>query len=371
VADGPVEDGRFGWRRKLVNRVVLVHPLLSSTPTGMGVAASGLSALLLPDLAADAEGLNRWFRWVNDSVFPGPLRLLLRLLLAQLTPFFERSGSLLVFSSHHAPLWPTGRHVVIIYDLIALHHPGQARMQNLFFRFVLPRVLRSATRIVTISGAVRDQLILTHPFLRDRKIDVIPACSETAATPTGTGEGTAVQRRNVLVVGARYPHKNLGLVLDAMALMTDRGSDERLVLAGVRPELWRDRASWRRLDSAGLLEILEFPSDNEVNNLYLKARCLVYPSLEEGQGLPPLEAFARGCPVVCSDIPVLRETCGSAAFFLDKEDPLALASLLSDLCRGEMAGELEEKRRAAVAVIGRFSAATLRDRWRGFLAPMT
>lgn len=351
--------------------VTLIHPLMSSFPTGMGVAASGLSELLVPGQAREASGLNRWFQWVNDRMIGGPLRLVARMGVAQIAPFVERGGALMVFSSHHAPLWKTGRHVVIVYDLISLRHPDQARMQNVFFRLLLPRVLKSATRIVTISGAVREELKGAFGFLADRKIDVIPAYSKALEAPTETPAHRPSRLRHVLAVGARYPHKNLALVLDAMALMAEKGCGERLVVAGIRRDLWSDRDSWRRLETEGLLETLDFPLDLELRELYESAHCLVYPSFDEGQGLPPLEALRRNCPVICSDIPVLRETCGRAAFFVDPRDKTALAALLTEVCQGEREADIDEMRQAASEALERFSRPELQRRWRVLLASLS
>ena len=351
--------------------VTLVHPLTSSFPTGMGVAASGLSELLVPDQAREASKLNRWFQWVNDRMIGGPLRLVTRLAITQIAPLVERGGGLLIFSSHHAPLWKTGRHVIIVYDLISLRHPDQARLQNVFFRLFLPRVLKSATRIVTISGAVRDELRQRFDFLEQRKIDVIPAYSSALQAPVARSPEPPDQSRHVLVVGARYPHKNLGVVLDAMAMMAENGRGERLVVAGIRKDLWSDRDSWRRLEADGLLQALEFPLDLELGRLYESAHCLVYPSFDEGQGLPPLEALRWGCPVICSDIPVLRETCGRAAIYVDPRNPGDLASLLTDLCRGGREVQIDEMRRLAPEVLDRFSGPELVKRWRTFLADLS
>ncbi|MEZ5275163.1 MAG: glycosyltransferase family 1 protein [Opitutaceae bacterium] len=297
----------------------------------------------------------------------GPFRLIARMALAQAAPMTELGQKWMVFSSHHAPLWTTGRHIVIVYDLIALRFGEQARMQNAFYRHLLPRVLRSATRIVTISGAVRDELKTVFPFLADRLIDVIPAWSESLEVKECISAPVLSRKSHVLVVGARYPHKNLSLVLDAMSQFSRTGSGQRLVVAGIRKELWNQRASWRILEEQGLLTALDFPTDSEMDELYRKAHCLVYPSLAEGQGLPPLEALKRGCPVVCSDIPVLKETCGQASFFVDPHDSRALAGLLSEICTGQRKVEIEEMTCQAPEVLKRFSNGVLTRKWRALL----
>lgn len=333
----------------------------------MGVAAEGLSHLLVPELAFDSVRLNRGFRWINDRMMGGALRQFARMGLAQMAPATVKGDRWMLFSSHHAPLWATGRHIVVVHDLIALNHRDQARMQNVFFRYLLPRVLRSATCIVTISSSMRDELIASFPFLADRRIEVIPSWSQSLEASGTTLEQEPAQRNHVLVVGARFPHKNLSLVLDALARMAQAGTGQPLVVAGIRKDLWNDRASWRLLEETGLLTALEFPSDQEVSEFYRQARCLVYPSLAEGQGLPPLEALKRDCPVICSDIPVLRETCGRAAFYVDPDDCADLAALLTDLFAEGRKSELDDMRRHGSEVLERFGAQELKLKWRTLL----
>ena len=67
----------------------------------------------------------------------------------------------------------------------------------------------------------------------------------------------------------------------------------------------------------------------ELVALYRRAAALVFPSLYEGFGLPPLEAMACGCPVACSAIPSLAEVCGDAALTFDPHDPAAIAAAVA------------------------------------------
>jgi glycosyltransferase involved in cell wall biosynthesis len=66
-------------------------------------------------------------------------------------------------------------------------------------------------------------------------------------------------------------------------------------------------------------------SDGAVRALYENALCFAFPSLYEGFGIPSLEAMLCGCPVIASDIPALRETCGEAALYCDPHEPKSLA----------------------------------------------
>jgi glycosyltransferase involved in cell wall biosynthesis len=346
-----------------LKRVILINPLLDDRPTGMGVAGEGLRAVLPTEMMEARPGLDRLFQRVN-RVRPLLLRQILRLAAAQIVPWITSRTSLLLFSSHHAPLWRTGRHVVIIHDLIAQNFPDQSRMQWHYYRRIMPRVARSARRVVTISESMRAELKEVFPGV---PVAVIPSYSARIDAPAGAGLSLAErQRRGVIgVVGARYPHKNLGLVITACAQLHSTGSFRPIFsVAGCDRRLWPQLSV---LEAAGLATVRDFSSAAELDELYRTSLALVYPSLAEGQGLPPLEAMAAGCPVICADIPVLRETCGEAAFYVDPHDPVALADLLEKMATRKIDAEIEQRRAVGRARLETFGAAALRERWRNFL----
>ena len=80
------------------------------------------------------------------------------------------------------------------------------------------------------------------------------------------------------------------------------------------------------LDLDYYVELLGWVAEDDLADLYRGASVYVFPSLFEGFGLPVLEAMARGCPVIASDIPALREVGGDAAVYVDALDPTAIAS---------------------------------------------
>jgi glycosyltransferase involved in cell wall biosynthesis len=327
----------------------------------MSVAAGGLTALLVPELADSSPRLDRWFSRINQGFLPSSLRMVLRLALAQLVPLLVRRRTL-VFSSHHAPLWRTGRHLVIVYDLIALHFPEQSKAQTAYYRWVLPRVLRCATRVVTISETVCGELHERFPSVAAAA--VIPAYSPQLDHPGIQGAAWQERRQGARLafVGARYRHKNLEVVLRAMSeLSEDSPPPVKLVVAGCRRELW---PRLNVLETAGRAVVHDVAGQDEVAELYRSAFALIYPSLAEGQGLPPLEAMHAGCPVICADIPVLRETCGDAAFYFQPHDSPALAELLREMQSGSLDGAVAQRQRAAAMQHDRFRAAVLRERWR-------
>lgn len=95
------------------------------------------------------------------------------------------------------------------------------------------------------------------------------------------------------------------------------------------------------------MRLLGALSSEELDSLYAIAGCLVMPTLHEGFGLPVLEAMARSLPVVCSDIPALREVAGSAARYFDPHVPEQIATRLTEvLADSELAERMRDQGRA-------------------------
>lgn len=136
------------------------------------------------------------------------------------------------------------------------------------------------------------------------------------------------RRKNyILYVGNLKPHKNLLRVLKAFLLLRDSNLNFKIVgrvknLRTVDEEVYKiiNRMKYR-------IEFLEDIDDIELYNLYREARLLIFPSIYEGFGYPPLEAMACGTPVVASNVASIPEVCGDAAFYINPYD-------VSDIVRG-------------------------------------
>ena len=130
-----------------------------------------------------------------------------------------------------------------------------------------------------------------------------------------------------LTVASYLPHKNLEVLFEALARI-EPGRRPVLVMAG----LGTDAAALRaRAIAAGVqndVRLLGYSQPAELEGLYRLAACIVLPSRYEGFGLPVLEAMARNVPVVCSDIPSLREVAGDAAVRFSPEDAGEIAAAI-------------------------------------------
>ena len=198
--------------------------------------------------------------------------------------------------------------------------------------------------------------------LRPKRLVIIPA----AVDPTffqlrSNAEQQEVrrlyrlERDYVLWIGALRPHKNLPLLLDAW---NHAGLQESAdLLLGGSADTPYGRRVLSRLEHGGAQvqgpRYLGRIPDEQLPALISGAKLLVFPSLYEGFGLPPLEAQACGTPVLASDIPVLREVLGKGAAYFDSRDHRDLAVKLKDLLTS--AETLADLRRRGFASAARYS----------------
>jgi len=231
---------------------------------------------------------------------------------------------------HHLPLFmPSSvRAVVTIHDLTWKRFPEtMKRLQYWSERLQMPPSLRQAARIITISESSRSDLERYFPATRD-KTRVIP-CGVTRLKAGAFAR--PLPQQYLLFVGTPEPRKNIRRMLEAYAqLPATLRSAYPLVLAGghgwlVDLEQWVEELGIRA-DVVALGAV----SAGELGYLYSHARLLLLPSLYEGFGLPILEAFQFGVPVVTANCSSMPEVAGGAGCLVD---PLQVESIRAGIER--------------------------------------
>jgi glycosyltransferase involved in cell wall biosynthesis len=224
------------------------------------------------------------------------------------------------------------KRVVSLHDCIHFRYPETtSRVLAVGMRAILELNARFADRILTLSDASRADI---EHFLRVDRSRITVVSSGPGAAPVDPAQGDIRARLGipagplVLSVSARRPHKNLERLISAVAELPD----VVLVLPGYPTD--RDDQLRECARAAGIGErvvLCGWVDDAELEALYVEARCMAFPSLAEGFGLPVLEAMRRGVPVAISDIPVLHEVAGEAAVYFDPHDPRSMALAIGEL----------------------------------------
>jgi glycosyltransferase involved in cell wall biosynthesis len=271
---------------------------------------------------------------------------------AELPPVEWLTGRLDVFHGTNFVLPPV-RHaagVLTVHDLSYLRFPDTVSGASLNYRELVPRGLRRAAVVVTPSEAVAVEVRAEYG-LDDRVVATPLGVEESwfGAAPPEPGwlAGRGLPERYLLFVGSVEPRKGLPGLMRALRLLHDdaaAGAPPPVVLAG--PPGWGPA-----LDRAGLppgaVLTAGYLDTAELRRLVAGAAALVYPSLYEGFGLPPLEAFAAGTPVVASDLPAVREVTGELARLVPVGDDVALADALrAVLADGDPAARAARQARA-------------------------
>lgn len=313
---------------------------------GLAAVEAPVQVILL-GLAADRPHFERWLgrcEWapVAEAWRPAVRNVLWHQTALRGVLRRVRADVLHVPSYRRIAWRPPVPQVVTIHDCAAFAVRGKydaARM--LFGRRVVPRLARQAEAVITVSAATADD-VARHLGLRRAGLRVIWNGIDHArfrpAAPAALAEFRARRglARPYLLYVARleHPGKNHVRLIAAFEELARARPDlpHELVLAGAD---WHGAEVIRaRVESSplrGRIRLAGFVDTADLPFWYGGAAAMVYPSLFEGFGLPPVEAMACGCPVVCSARGSLGEVVGAAARIVDPESPAAIAHGLGEV----------------------------------------
>lgn len=267
------------------------------------------------------------------------------------------------FPQNNSSLGVSIPYVVSVTDLLYFRvpefpHREYAWLDTLYARLSTPRSLRQASRIMAISEhtandlqrllGVRPDKIRTIHLAPGRRYRRIPKaeCNRTRTK-------FALERPFFFYAGLLSPRKNVRVLVEAFGKIASQVPHE-LVLTGSPGYLevpfddLLDRHAIR-----GRVRRLGRVSDAELVALYNLAEAFIFPSLYEGFGIPPLEAFACGCPVISSNATSLSEVVGDAGLTFDPRDSDELARHMVSVAVD--AGLRDRLRDAGEARVARFS----------------
>jgi len=275
-------------------------------------------ALLVPAAGIRLAAVTRRPDLVPEGVEPVDLRARSQLVRMAITlPRLLRGlGADLVHTQYALPPRLHCPGVVTVHDVSFEREPGLFSLKDrLVFRRVVPRAVRRAARVLTVSERTKRDLVQLYGVAPDRVV-VTPNGVDPVFGPRQAAEtmpsNSLLQGSYVLAVGAIQPRKNQLAVLEAAL-----AAGVPLVVVG--PEKDAELAEELRRRGARVEGHVEI---ERLAELYRGAACLVQASHFEGFGLPVLEAMASGTPVVAVREPALQEVAGAAAVFVD-EDGLA------------------------------------------------
>jgi len=250
------------------------------------------------------------------------------------------SDSDVYHAAHFAtPLLATVPRVATVHDLTFYRLPRRYSRAHRWYYRALARTATRAERMIVPSRAVAGDVVrfLHYPPERIRVVAEAPRAGLAPAPPElvrATLADLRIESPYVLCVGTAEPGKRAVDAVRALAILRERGPGVQLVLAGNAGPLTAPLQ--REAERLGVLDRVSFPgyvSDEALCALYSGAVAVIFPSLYEGFGLPPLEAMACGTPVIASRAQAMQEVLADSALFVPLRDPRAIAEAVEGLLR--------------------------------------
>ncbi|MCP9799200.1 glycosyltransferase family 1 protein [Synechococcus sp. RedBA-s] len=265
--------------------------------------------------------------------------------------------------------------VTTIHDLIPLTHPELCLDHPEAFYRLLRQLISSSSAVHAISQYTADQLLNIYGSSVSGKLKVIPQPVPDEAH-TNEGDDACIHGREhiynrlyngeevfIIQVGSIEPKKNHSTSIAAFKEVRSQYPNLKFVIIGKNGWLSNSLCDYMLTAKADGIEWIGSASRRVLEAYMKRSLALVFPSLVEGWGLPPLEAMAMGCPVIASSIPPCRESCGNAALFI--EDPTSVDELrdrlLDLLSSSELGRDLSRKglSKAREFSMARFSGSML------------
>ena len=271
-----------------------------------------LDKISLPENFSKIEANISWYSLKEQTALPKILN--------------KYNLDLVHFPHFNVPIFYKRNFVVTVHDLIHQHFqmrkastldPLTYKIKQLGYKQVFKNAINKSLKIIVPSNYVK-KLLMMEWKVKDEKIIVTYEAADDRIF-AGPGFKPKINFPYIFYIGNAHPHKNVeGLIEAFLQLKKDSSAEElKLVLAG------KDHYFWKRIKDKYTDENIKyvgFITDSELASYYKGARCYVLPSLEEGFGIPMLEAFAGKCPVAASNIGALREIVKDAALYFDPKN---------------------------------------------------
>lgn len=299
----------------------------SQAPAGSIAAAHG------SDPRRVLRALRPWPRMARTVVSPEGERLVGCDLFREAYLHFKFTGRLMpvrcdrppgiMHWTYPVPLIMRGwRNIYTVHDIIPLQDATLSPVKPARIGRLIAAIARRADRIVTVTDAVREELIATFGFPPDLVVNSLQSvdCERRAAPSPMAADAPFI------FCGSIEPRKNLERLGEAWRRS---GSARPLMIVG--EDGWRADAVRAAIGAAPGIRFMPFQGRAALLDLINGARAMLFPSLAEGFGLPVAEAMTLGTPVMTSNLPALREVAGGAALLVDPLDIDAMAQAIRRL----------------------------------------
>lgn len=250
----------------------------------------------------------------------------------------KKSATLLLNLTNTAPLLYKNQ-IVTIHDLAFLHNPKWFSFGfRTFYKFLIPAIVKRAKHILTVSEFSKAEI--------SNKLQKSPDSISVIynSVPSEFHKMEAKEKSSeelyALTVGSLDPRKNLETLIKAFNSLEDTKL-KLYVIGASNTKIFKTKLPAFDHEK---IKFLGRVSDEELVSLYANAKMFIYPTLYEGFGIPNIEAMHFSTAVITSDIPVTREVCKDAAYFVDPLNTKAIQdAILTLLMDNKLLSDLSKK----------------------------
>lgn len=256
------------------------------------------------------------------------------------------------FTMVQQPILYRGKHVTTMHDLTTTRFKNPAKnpvvyaIKQKVYKFVNWYVPRTSKAIITPTEFVKKD-VATFAHINPKKITITYEAADEILAPIEPIKDLQ-SKSFIFYVGRPQPHKNLGRLIEAFAILKKSHPDLLLVLSGRKDSVYDSYVDdAKRLGIADSVIFTGFVSEGQLKWLYRGCKVYVFPSLSEGFGLPGLEAMIHRAPVVSSDATCLPEVYDDAAWYCNPLDVHDIARSIDEiLTNTELRNKLIRRGRA-------------------------
>lgn len=285
----------------------------------------------------------RWYTFAEQFKMPGLLK--------------KHNLDLVHFPHFNVPLFYRKKFVVTIHDLILIHFPTVRGttlnplfywLKYLAYKLVINSAVKRSEKIIAVSKSTKED-ILKNYRVGAEKIEVTYEAADVPESRQNQNEDAILRKYDIikpylLYVGNAYPHKNLEALVLALKNLNTTKPDLKLALVGKEDYFYKRLKKYAFESGNKNVIFAGFAPDSDLDAIYRNCEAYVFPSLYEGFGLPPLEAMARGAPVISSDHASMREILGTSAYYFDARKPENISAAVKKvLDSAEIRSELVKK----------------------------
>lgn len=243
--------------------------------------------------------------------------------------YLRKQGSpLLLCLCNTAPLCYKNK-VVTVHDVAFEAYPQTFSKSFLYvYKFMIPRIMRSAKKVITVSEFSKDEIVKYYGISRD-KIAVV--YNAVGGGFRKVADEELQRQKYLLAVSSLNYRKNFLAVLEAFDIFEREDKETSLYIIGDLKNSNFKGIDIERYRQNPRIKFLGRVSDADLVRYYSNALAFVYPSIYEGFGIPPLEAQTCGCPVLVADIPPLREVVADSGIYCDPYNVEDIARGMKDV----------------------------------------